>query len=53
VDSFLNEQLKAHRQVIDALEAELATVEAAILLCVKALNAASTVASSASRASIT
>ena len=39
MDSFLNEQLKAHRQVIDALEAELATVDAAILLCVKALNA--------------
>ena len=39
MDSFLNEQLKAHRQVIDALEAELATVDAAILLCEKALNA--------------
>ena len=39
MDSFLNEQLTAHRQVIDALEAELATVDAAILLCVKALSA--------------
>ncbi|MDA0630894.1 MAG: SIS domain-containing protein [Proteobacteria bacterium] len=39
MDSFLNEQLNAHRRVIEALEAELPSVDTAILLCVKALNA--------------